>query len=165
MMETSDRDEGRTPPAWRSRAFVQPLLVTLGGVVTTIAVFAAVGSMRNLLDPCDGCTPGYGIVGAIIEALLILALGVLLTGFVVGWSSPDARLAIGAIVVASATLSLVVSALVVGSDRAAGLLDADQIRDDVVSVPLIAVGILIPIAVGFLIGRVVRSARTPRPES
>ena len=147
-------------PVWRSRAFVQPLLMTVGGVVATIAVPFVIGSVMRLLDPCPDCTIGYGIVGAIIEGLLILALGVLITGFVVGWSSPDPRLARRAILLAVVILSLMVVVLVMANDAGHGALDSDQIRDDLISLPVVAIGLLIPIAVGYAIGRLVKG--TPK---
>ena len=87
---------------WRSRAFVQPLLITIVGVVGSVGLYYSVRGPTGL--PCtfnaDSC--GYvwmGAIGQAVAALPALLVGLLITGLVVGLLSHNAGLALRAVVV------------------------------------------------------------------
>ena len=157
--------QAKPTPAWRSRAFVQPLLVTLGGVVAWIAMLAVLVVVSSTSEPsCPGCLSSGWLpsVQSVVASLLVLALGPVTTGFIAGWSSPDYGLAIGAVLVAVLILSLAIFVLVLANDAHNGVLDGDQIRDDLFTVPLAAIALLLPIGIGFGVGRSVRGRRAQR---
>ena len=79
---------------------MQPLLVTAVGVLATVAV---VGVVRPFPD-----VPGENLVGTLVSALGFI-VGLLITGFVVGLSSSETRLALLASLVAAIALSLTVA--------------------------------------------------------
>jgi hypothetical protein len=96
---------------------------------------------------------------ALIRGLLLLVAGWLVTGFVVGWSSPDYRLALRAIGLAALILAAVLTIIVMASDSSAGGIDADQFRDDLITFPLAALMLLIGLGTGFAAGRFTRTRR------
>lgn len=154
-MET-DQDRPRTR-AWRSRAFVQPLLITVVGVVAPIALPVALAMATNRSEPCTGSSCAYIDFSAIIRGLLLYALCLLITGIVVGLSSQDSGLAARAILIVVATVSLTAFAVSLVSDsRTKDLL---YLRDLVGSCVAVAISLLVPIGLGFGIGRAVIGAR------
>jgi hypothetical protein len=138
---------------------VQPLLITLIGVVAWPAILIGINFVRSRLDPCPGCEVGYGIVMALIETLLLLAAGWLVIGFIVGWSSPDYRLALRAIGVAALILSAVVTIMVMAFDASGGGLDADQFRDDLLTFPLAGLLLVFVVGIGSAAGGFLRTRR------
>ncbi len=93
---------------WRSRAFVQPLLVTLLGVVASTALFLAAADRA-------GGPPGQAMAGLGIVVLLfpVYLGGLVATGFTAQRSSRDSGLAGRAIVVAMVLLAVVLLVAVV----------------------------------------------------
>ena len=153
---------------WRSRAFMQPLLVTIVGVTGSAVLYEALLWFAN--GPSDGpCTNGpdacgYVFMGAIsrgVALFLVLVVGLLITGLVVGLSSHDSGLAGRAILVG------VMVPLLVGSVALVlpGVLEHGQADATVLNLAgglLIGFLILIPVALGFGVGRFVRPSRTDR---
>ena len=158
-------------PRLRSRAFVQPLLITMAGVVASIGSYQAAKVMAY--GPPDGpCTLsadtcGYMWMGALWQGLTlfpVLLLGLLITGLVVGLSSRDARLAFGAVLVGVVLPPLVASAVfVVPSAIATGGDGPFRIASNLAGAVLIGLVLLIPIAPGFGLGRVIRPKQKPGP--
>jgi hypothetical protein len=140
---TTPADEPGTR-RWRSRAFVQPLLVTIGGALATVAVVGVFG-------PSD--RSGNNIVGA-LSATLGLIAGLLITGFIVGRSSPDARLALLASLVAVIAWSLLTSI--------AQLRFAPSFVELLTVFGVFIITPLIPIWLGFGVGRLVRPKHKDR---
>ena len=93
---------------WRSRAFVQPLLVTLVGVVSSTALFLAAAARA-------GGPPGQALAGlGIVIVLFPIYLGGLVaTGFIAQRSSRGSGLARRATVVAVALLAVALLVAVV----------------------------------------------------
>jgi hypothetical protein len=159
MNAATPEDRDRTT-VWRSRAFVQPLLVTLLGIAAPPAILFAWASIGPPSDPCTGasCGPGYGIVAAIIRGLLISAGYMLIVGFVVGLSSRDSRLAWRAVLVALVILWVAASVV---SAATRPTLGARELVDDLAGYGVFAVVLLIPIGLGFRVGRLVLNLRGP----
>ena len=115
--------------------------------------------------PCtlSSDTCGYIWMGAMGQALALLPVplvALLITGFVVGVSSRDAGLAFGAVLVgitltplAAAAVAVIPAAVATGGDV------AFRIASNLAGAVLIGLVLLIPIAPGFGLGRVLR----PRP--
>lgn len=147
---------------WRSRWFVQPLLVT------TIGLLASVGLYYALLGPAGGpCSYGpdacaYSMMGRFGQALTllpVLLVGLLITGLVVGLTSRHANLAFGAALVGVFLTPLVgVVAFLVPVEVARG--QADSIVGDLAGAMFIGLLVLIPVAPGFAVGRLLRRSRS-----
>ena len=158
------RGVDRGAQLWRSRAFVQPLLVTVVGVAALPAALIA----WRFLDPSplspyptSDCTNECGtarFAAGLVNGLILLGVWCVLllaVGFVAGWSSPDARVAFGAVLVGMVGLAFSV-AVVTLSTTSESILDIVGIFLGVATVPLI------PIALGFGVARMVRPrARKP----
>ncbi len=150
---------------WRSRSFAQPLVITLIGLVASIVVYVA--AVRLAIGPSTLCDLGpntcfYYWAGAFYWVLLllpVLAVGLLMTGVVVGRSTRDDGLAFGA-----ATMGVVLPPLLIAVLALPGAIaDGRDVLFRVASyfVGAVAVGLvlLVPIAIGFAVGLIVR----PRP--
>jgi hypothetical protein len=144
--------DGRRVRMWRSRAFVEPLLLTIAGAFASYAVALAFFWGEPCTASESAC--GYGIVGRTIGILSIFALGMSITGFVVGRSSSDFRFAVAAVLLAVAMVSLmtIVAILILGGQR-----DYKGSEGPVVyvvgSFGVVVVALLAPMAVGFGLGR------------
>lgn len=155
---------------WRSRAFVQPLLITVVGVVLSVVLYLAVTSSAN--GPSDGpCTYGpdacgyayMGRMGQAVALLPVLLIGLLITGLVVGLSSHDSRLAFRAVLVGTLLATL-------GGGAApavpSAIADGHDVPFRIVSILAMAAFLglilLIPIALGFGVGRSVRPSPKDR---
>ena len=146
---------------WRTRAFVQPLLITIIGIGAPPAVlFAWSLAIRAASGTCSNCGGGggYGIGAAIVYGIMFVAAWfaiMLIAGFVVGRSSRDSRLALRAVLVAVASLPLtVVIVYTAFSSMSESVLDIVFAFFAIAVVPLISVGL------GFVVGRSVKN--TPK---
>ena len=137
---------------WRSRAFWQPLLITIGGVIATVAAV-------RVLGPSD--VSGNNVVGALV-AMLGLVVGLLVTGFVVGLSSPDTRLALLASLLAACAMTL--ARLIADSiaDAASDLLSFGEL---LTVMAVLTITPLVPIWLGFGVGRLVRPSPKDRSDT
>jgi hypothetical protein len=146
---------------WRSRAFVQPLLVTIVGVAALPAIWFAWSFF--FVDRCTSCEVGYGIGQAIFYGIILLAAwcgGMLIAGLLVGRSSPDSRLAFGAILAAVASLALSVRIVVTSTSQTSeSFLDIVEMFLGLAIVPVMAVGL------GFGVGRLARPMPNDQPDS
>jgi hypothetical protein len=146
---------------WRSRAFVQPLLITIIGIGAPPAVLFGWSSwIRAASDACTGnCGASYGVGAAIVYGVIYLAVWcavMLIAGFVVGRSSRDSRLAFRGVLVAVVSLPLTVVIVYASySPTSESLLDIVFAFFVFAVVPLISVGL------GFIVGRAI----TKTPES
>jgi hypothetical protein len=155
----------------RSRAFVQPLLLTIVGVVASVVLYLAATRLANggPEGPCtygpDAC--GYVFMASIGQALMLVpvfVVGLLITGLVVGLSSHDSGAAFRAIVVAVLVVPLVgVAAVVVPGELMSGRIDA--ILLNLGAVAAIGLLLLLPIGVGFGVGSLVRRNPKDQPDS
>jgi hypothetical protein len=145
---------------WRSRAFVQPLLVTLVGVAALPAIYMA-WSYLDDIAPCTETWCGYGSGVAIISGVVYLAVWcavMVITGFVVGRSSRDSSLALRAVLVAVGSLALTASIVSTASSTTPeSFLDTIYLTLGLAIVPLISV------LVGFRVGHLVRPS--PKDQS
>ena len=158
---------------WRSGAFVQPLLVTVVGVVLSVMLYLAVTRSAN--GPSDGpCTYGpdacgYAFIGRMGQAfglLPVLLIGLLITGLVVGLSSRDSRLAIRAVLVGTLLATLGGgAALVVPGAIAEGHDVPFRIVSILAGAAFLGLVLLIPIALGFAVGRAVRPSPKHRSDA
>jgi hypothetical protein len=167
-MATPDDGQRRRDPA--SRAFVQPLLVSIIGVVASgVFYVAAMWLSQGESVPCStdsSSTCGYIAIGTIFTALSFLPVlfaGLLITGVVVGLSSRDSRLAFRAILVAAVILGITVSILVMVFDASHTHLDARQMVDDLLTVPIVAIALLLFIGLGLALGRSIKRRRSQAP--
>ncbi len=161
MKAATPEDRHRTT-VWRSRAFVQPLLITIVGVIAPPAVFMA---WRFLVGPpsdFSACTGECGTANLAsllvtgIALLLVWCALLLIAGVIVGWSSSGSWLAFRGVLVAVVGLALTVSVLYTfASTTSESLLDTVFLFLGVGFVPLV------PIALGFVVGRLVKK----KPES
>jgi hypothetical protein len=131
---------------WRSPAFVQPLLITIGGVVANIAIYVV--AVRALDPPCPDASCGllHYEINLLMTAAFLLCLplaGMIITGFVVGQKSRDSGLAGRAILVG---MPIVWLTLMVATEEDVNL-------SSVVSV----VGLIL-VGLGFVLGRRGRSS-------
>lgn len=154
------REDRRWTTVWRSRAFVQPLLITIIGIGAPPAVlFAWSLAIRAASGTCTNCGGGgCGVGAAIVYGIMFVAAWfaiMLIAGFVVGRSSRDSRLALRAVLVAVASLPLtVVIVYTAFSSMSESLLDIVFAFFALAIVPLISVGL------GFVVGRSVKN--TPK---
>jgi hypothetical protein len=156
---------------WRSRAFAQPLLITIVGVVTSAVVYVAATRFANGASegPCtygpDAC--GYVFMGRIGQAFVLLPVflvGLLITGIVAGLTSHDSGLALRAIAVGVLLVPLAgVAVVVVPGELVSGRLDAIVLN--LVAVAVIGLLLLVPVGLGFLAGRWARRSRDDQPEA
>jgi hypothetical protein len=89
----------------------------------------------------------------------VLVVGLLVTGLVVALGSRDSRLALRAILVGLVILSLISCIFGVVSDAVTYSLGARQLLDNVLRSGVLVLVLLIPIALGFRVGRMVKNAR------
>ncbi len=157
-MTVATPEDGPRTPVWRSREFVQPLLVTIIGVAALPAVYVAWSySVGPASDPCTETWCGYGIGAAIFYGIIFIAVwcaGMLIAGFLVGHSSRDSWLAFRAILVAVASLALTVSVVVTSASTT-----SESFLDTVFMVLGLAIAPLIPVGLGFIVGASVK--KTP----
>lgn len=143
---------------WRSRAFVQPLLVTIIGVAALPTIFLAPSLLAGPSSgSCSGSSCGYGAMAGLGYGLMLLAVWcvvMLLTGFVVGRSSRDSGLAFCAVLVAVGSLALAVT-IAYTPYNALSFVDRLAIFVGLAIVPLISVGL------GFGVGRVFKKRPSP----
>ena len=145
-------------PAWRSQAFVRPLVIGLVGVA---ASFAVASIAMDVLAPCEsyGCIQQV-FVRTFVYFPLVFVPGLLITGFLAAVSSPGAGTALAALALAVLVdwLAGSVALAIASGSEAAGLV--------VFLGVLVALGAL-PLALGFGVGRVVRRrwARHPPGEA
>ena len=158
-MNAATPEDRQRSTGWRSRAFVQPLLITIIGVLAPPAVLFVWGLASRAGSACtSNCGGGgYGIVGAIVLTIAFIAAwcaAMLIAGFIVRRSSRDSRLAVRAVLVAVASLALtVVIVFTAYSPPSESLVDIVSAFFGLAVVPLIVVGL------GFVVGRPVR--KTP----
>ena len=157
MSAATPEDRHRTS-AWRSRAFVQPLLVTILGVGAAPAVLLVWSYFIGpASDPCTGTSCGYGIGVAIVYGITFVAgwcAVMLITGFIVGRSSRGSGLAFRAILIAMVGLALTVSILYTTYSTT-----SESFLDTAVIFLGLAMGPLIPVGLGFVMGRPAKSAQ------
>jgi lysylphosphatidylglycerol synthetase-like protein (DUF2156 family) len=135
-------------PVWRSRAFIQPLILTIVGVVASFAIYLA--AVRAFNPPCPDASCGilhYEIQLLVSGAVLLFLplAGLLITGGVVGNSSRDSGLAGRALLAGMAIvwLSLTVATM------------------DAVLSMFTSIASLILIGLGFGVGRKVKKRPSP----
>jgi hypothetical protein len=154
--------DGPRTRRWRSRGFMQPLLLTIVGVTASAVFFEALLLQANGPSdgPCtygpDGC--GYSWMGAVGEAFTLLPVlvgSLLITGLVIGLSSHDPGLAIRAVVV-GVILVPVVGLVVLEFPRLLAEGRVDAIVLNIAGAALIGLIALVPVALGFGVGRLVR---------
>jgi hypothetical protein len=153
-------EDGPATRPWRSQAFAQPLILTVAGAVAPLATLLALSALRSSdAEACTGLSCGWINYSGIMQGLLIYAVWLLITGFVVGRSSPDSRLASRAILLAVAMLSLtaIIGALVSDSPTK----DPIYVRDLVLGVVALALALFVPIRLGFVVGRRVKDSGPP----
>jgi hypothetical protein len=122
---------------------VQPLLITIIGVLANIAIYIA--AVDAFWPPCTDEFCGLGI-GGLINAAFLLCLplaGMITTGFVVGKGSRDSGLASRAILVG---MPIVWLALMVAT------------KGDVNLSSVVSVGSLVLVGLGFVLRRRGRSS-------
>lgn len=143
---------------WRSRAFVQPVLVTIVGVAGPPAIFLAVTWVSARLDPrCPSCDVGYGIGMAIIIGVILFGVWLvvmLAAGFVVGRSSADSWLALQAILAVVASVALTMS--IIGTTTSP---DPTSLLDVASIFLAFAAWTLVPTVLGYGVGRSLRPSR------
>jgi len=150
-------DEVERTSVWRSRTFVEPFLLTLAGpIAITFAVYVVGIGVSGSCDAGEGCD--YTHMRDALRYLLVLALSLFFTGFVIGVSSPNSGVAGRAMLVGVVTLAVTTSVLIMASDASRNRLDARQAVDDLLAAGLVAVALLVPIAFGFGVGRVLKIA-------
>jgi hypothetical protein len=143
---------------WRTRAFIQPLLVTIVGVAALPAIFMAwsllVGPSDDSSSPCTGECGTARLASAFLKGIALLVVWcvvMLFSGFGVGRSSRDSSLAFRAVLVAVVSLALSVSiGYTLVSTTSESLLDTVFVFLGLAIVPLV------PVALGFGVGRMVR---------
>jgi hypothetical protein len=158
---------------WRSRAFVQPLLVTVVGVVLSVMLYLAVIWSPN--GPSDGpCTYGseacgyafMGRMGQAFELLPVLLIGLLITGLVVGLSSRDPRLAFRAVLVGTLLATLGAgAALIVPGALGEGRDVPFRIVSSLAGAAFLGLVLLIPVVLGLVVGRAVRPSPKHRSDA
>ena len=146
---------------WQSRPFVQPLLITIVGVVASVVLYNVARGPMGCPSDVNADTCGYyfmGGLGQAIATLPVLLVGLLITGLVVGLVSHDYGLALRAVLVGVLVPPLVGTAVL---DITGGLASgpADAIAGSFLGAALIGLVLLIPVALGFGVGCLVR----PRP--
>jgi FtsH-binding integral membrane protein len=155
LINPATPEDPQRTTVWRSRAFVKALLVTIVGVGAPPAVLLAWSySIGRASDPCTGTSCGYGIGVALVYGILFVAVWcavMLMTGFIVGRSSRGTGLAFRAILVAVVGLALTVSILYMTYSTT-----SESFLDTVFMFLGLAIGPLIPVGLGFLVGRSVR---------
>ena len=129
-----------------SRAFVQPLLITIVGTCPSIAIY--VMAVRSSNPPCPDASCGLLVyeINLLISAAFLLFLplvGMIITGLVVGQTSRDLELATRAILVG---MPIVWFGLIFATEQ-------DVILSSVVSV--VSLGL---VGLGFVLGRRGRSS-------
>jgi hypothetical protein len=134
---------GSGTPGWRSRAFIQPLLLTVVGVIASVDFVLLLGPGRGAESSPVGNLPG------VIQGTLYLAVGLLFTGFVVGLSSSERNLALGAVLAAAILLTL---PFALNPSPSSG-----SLVDRLVLIGGLAILQLLPILLGFGVGRVVKA--------
>jgi hypothetical protein len=142
---------------------MQPLLLTILGVTASAVLFEA---LLTSASPCtygaDTC--GYSWMGAFGEAVALLPVlvgGLLITGLVVGLSNHDPRLAVRAVLVG--VMVVPVGGLVVLEfPRLLAEGRADALVLNVAGATLIGLVALVPVALGFGVGRMVRPSPKDR---
>jgi hypothetical protein len=155
---------------WGSRGFVLPLLLTVVGVIASVALYLTVARSASgpSESPCnngpDVC--GYVLMGSLGQAfavLPVLLIGLVITGLVVGLSSRDSRLAFRAILVGTLLGPMAGGAvLAVPGSIADGHDVAFKIVSILAGAALVGLILLIPVALGYGIGRAVRPRTTDR---
>ena len=147
---------------WRSPAFVQPLLITIAGVVVSVVLYNVARGPMGCPSDVNADTCGYyfmGGLGQAIATLPVLLVGLLITGFLVGLLSRDYGLARRAVLVGVLVPPLVGAAFL---DVTGGLASgpADAIAGTFLGAALIGLILLIPVALGLGVGRLVRPSPT-----
>ena len=153
-------EDGPPTRPWRSQAFAQPLILTVAGVLAPIAILLALSALGSSKpEACTGLSCGWINYSGIMQGLLIYAVWLLITGFVVGITSRDSGLASRAILLAVALLSVtaIIGAWVSDSQTK----DFVYVRDLVVGVVTLAIALFVPIRLGFAVGRRVKDSRSP----
>jgi hypothetical protein len=134
---------GSGTPGWRSRAFIQPLLLTVVGELASVVV------VQLLMGPAGGAESSpVGNVPGIILGTLFLAVGLLMTGFVVGLTSRDRNLALGAVLAGAIVLTLPIALISPSSP---------SVVDRLTTIGGLIVLQLIPIGLGFGVGRLAKA--------
>ena len=149
---------------WRSPAFVQPLLITIAGVVVSVVLYNVARGPVGCPSDVNADTCGYyfmGGLGQAIATLPVLLVGLLITGFLVGLLSHDYGFALSAVVVGVLVPPLAGTAVL---DVTGGLASgpADAIAGTFLGAALIGLVLLIPVALGFGVGRLVRPSSKDR---
>jgi hypothetical protein len=155
--------DGPRTRRWRTRGFTQPLLLTIVGVTASAVLFEA---LLTSASPCtygaDAC--GYswmGAVGGAIALLPVLVGGLLITGLVVALSSHDSGLALRATVVGVMFVP-VTGVAVLEFPQALENGQGDAIILNVAGAALIGLVALVPVALGFGVGRLARPSHKDR---
>jgi hypothetical protein len=135
---------------WRSRGFVRPLLLTLGGLVASWLFADAISG---------SCGRGCAYLASVYIVYFLLALvpGLILTGFVVGMLSGEVRLALWAMSVAGLILCVAAGIITItagdGSTLFARAIDGVGV---VLILGVLAVPAIVPIGLGFGSARVIK---------
>ena len=157
------RQDGPKTRRWRSRAFVQPLLITTVGVVVSVALYNVARGPTGCPSEVNADTCGYYFMGGMGAAMLTLPVtlvGLLITAFVVGASSDNFGLAFRGVLV-----GVLVASLVAGAAIALGSGPADGVFSALAYAAFIGLVVLIPVAFGFGVGRAVRPGSRDRPSA
>lgn len=152
MTTSSTEPETR---AWRSRAFVQPLLVTILGVwVVPALVFLAWGAFfgpRQDSSPCTGECGTVRLAAGFVTGIYFLvawSVAVVIVGFLAGRSSPDAWLALRAVLLGVMLPPVVVAVLLLPG----AIADSDDVLSAILTTlagaAFVGVVVLIPTALG-----------------
>jgi hypothetical protein len=152
---------------------MQPLLITIVGVAVSAFLYEAVVTSTNGASdgPCtygpDAC--GYVFIGRMGQAIAlipVLLVGLLITGLVVGLSSDDSGLA------RRATLAGVMVPLLAGSAALVvpgAIADGHDVPFRIVSIlagaAFLGLALLIPVVLGYGVGRVIRPSPKDRSDA
>lgn len=148
------REDGRPMHVWRSRGFVQPLLLTMGGVVASWVFADAISGSCGGGDVCAYIGMAY-----VFYFLLAIVPGLLVTGFLVRLLSDDVWLANRSIRVAGVILWLTASILMFLSNVGYIASFADVVSGLVFSAlvgGVLALVAWVLIVIGFGLGRVIK---------
>ena len=138
---------------WRTRGFVQPLLLTIGGVVASWVFADAISGSCGGGDVCAYIGMAY-----VASFLVALVPGLLGTGFLVGLLSPDVGLALRAMRVAGVILWLTASIIstITSAYRTSFLDGVYELAVFALIIGVLALVAAIPVGLGFAFARLIK---------